>query len=46
MEGCNFHFISHFEKCSFDVSMNCEFFFGELHGIFPILIVVSLNTQE
>jgi hypothetical protein len=27
MERCNFHFISHFEKNPFDVSMNCEFIF-------------------
>jgi hypothetical protein len=27
MERCNFHFISHFEKKSFDVNMNCEFIF-------------------
>jgi hypothetical protein len=27
MEGCNFQFIWHFEKCSFDVNMNCEFIF-------------------
>jgi hypothetical protein len=46
MEGCNFHFISDFEKCSFDVSMNCEFIYWGTYGTFPILIVVGLNTQE
>jgi len=42
-EQCNFHLDSCFEECSPGATVNCEVFFPELHGTFPILTSAGLN---
>ncbi len=42
-----FLLVPHLEECSSGVAMNCEFnLFWELHRMFPILVVASLNLPQ